>query len=159
MKKGSLRKALSHFATGIAVITTFTPNKNSYGVTVNSFTSVSLDPPIILFSLKKNSILIDLIEQSGFFGVNILSSCQQELAERFSRDEESKDLLGISLTNSKVLSPLFKNALATFDCQWKLNHEGGDHVIILGDVKKFHLGKGLPLLYFRSNYTRLGKMN
>ena len=155
MDSASLRQAFSLFATGITVVTTRNEQGAACGVTINSFSSLSLDPPMVLFCLNKESSLLRLIKNNGFFGVNVLNSEQAHLSERFAFSEKTSEMGDISFIESEKKLPVFLESLVAFECHVSGLHDGGDHRIILGEVEKFHIGQGDPLLYFRSHYARL----
>ncbi len=146
-----LRSVLGQFATGVTIITTKTKAGNYYGFTANSFTSVSLDPPLILFCIDKNSEGCPLFWNSRCFAVNILEAGQAEISQRFadsalSSEERFADLM---LTKAKTGSPILADALGWLDCRLENYYEGGDHWIFVGrviDIRRAN--QGLPLLYF-----------
>lgn len=149
------RNALGRFATGVAVVTTVVPEGGLLGVTINSFASVSLEPPLVLFSLARESrMLVPLLEQ-GRFGISILGSEQQRLSEQFAFEghPRSYDEADIDAESGRV--PVLAGALAVFDCRVQKDLEGGDHRLILGEVERFKFREGDPLLYFQGQYTWL----
>ncbi|PXA82838.1 flavin reductase [Nostoc sp. 3335mG] len=151
-----LRDALGCFGTGVTVVTTIDAEGEPIGLTANSFTSVSLDPPLILFSLAKSSASLDLFRNAGRFAVNVLHIGQQPVAGRFARRDaprfESVDW-GFRAEGG---SPILAGSLASFDCKTFAVHEGGDHLIFIGQVEHawFEPHRD-PLLYFRGKYRRL----
>ena len=153
-----LRQAFSRFATGITVVTTRNTQSAAFGVTINSFSSLSLVPPLVQFNLKKESYLRKLIDNYGYFGVNVLNSDQSHLSERFSLFEKSTEMNDISLQESPRNLPIFLDALAAYECRFARDYEGGDHMIMIGEVEKLHLGQGNPLLFYGSHYSRLEKI-
>ena len=155
MNSLSLRQAFSKFATGITIVTTRNAGGTPYGVTINSFSSLSLEPPLVQFNIKKESYLRKLIEDFGFFGVNVLNSEQAHLSDRFSLIKKSTEMNDISLRDSPRSLPIFIDVLVAYECRFAQKYEGGDHMIIIGEVEKLYLGQGAPLLYFGSNYSRL----
>ena len=155
MDSASLRRAFSRFATGITVVTTRNEEGTACGVTINSFSSLSLEPAMVQFNLRKESTLRDFIETHGFFGVNVLNANQSHLSDRFALSDKSAKMDDIPLRESTFGLPIFLDALAVYECRWKKNYDGGDHVIVLGEVENLHLGSGAPLLYYESRYVRL----
>jgi flavin reductase (DIM6/NTAB) family NADH-FMN oxidoreductase RutF len=150
-----LRNALGTFATGVTIITTMSEGK-PIGLTANSFTSVSLDPPLVLFCLDRRSFSYGHFERSSHFAVNVLASEQQQISRHFAKPSEDKwaemqlDLCGVGC-------PAFKDALAVFECATHKIHDGGDHIIIVGRVLAFtYRSEGAPLLYYRGQYDQLG---
>jgi len=151
------RDALGHFATGVAVISAFKADGETLGVTVNSFASVSLDPPLILWSLDKGSDRFAPLMQVDRFAVNILGQGEQEMSRRLSRkgqsalhpDEFSKSTHGV---------PVLRHAAAIFECVVHEKIEAGDHVIFIGRVLACsHNSHETPLLYYRGAYRVLGQ--
>ena len=148
----SLRNVLSCFATGVAVITARTVEDAHIGVTVNSFSSVSLDPPLILFSLGRNANVLSSFQQIESFVVNILGQGQQALSNMFARPSTAS-WDDAEFTHSTNGCALFADALAQLECKKVDELEGGDHIIFLGEVTKFHLrAPADPLLFFRGAY-------
>jgi len=149
------RTALGHFATGITVVTACARNGDLLGVTVNSFNSVSLDPPLILFSLERRALSLSAFEDAGNFAVNILSDSQMNLSQNFARTQGDK-WSGIAFDRWETGSPILKGSLAAFDCRTYAIHDGGDHRVFIGEVLRFEAQtEGTPLLYFRGSYTTL----
>ncbi|HEX2916593.1 MAG TPA: flavin reductase family protein [Chloroflexia bacterium] len=157
------RKTLSHFATGITVVTTTTPDGGYYGITVNSITSVSLNPPLVLICIDKKTEAHRLLPLSGVFCANILEAQQQYLSDRFAgREPDNKTpFADIALHTEATGAPVFNESLGFVDCRIVNAYDGGDHTIFLGEVVQLGYRQGetepAPLLYYRSNYrTMLG---
>jgi flavin reductase (DIM6/NTAB) family NADH-FMN oxidoreductase RutF len=151
-----LRNALGTFATGVTIITTMSGDGKPIGLTANSFTSVSLDPPLVLFCLDRRSFSYGHFERSSHFAVNVLASEQQQISHHFARPSEDK-WADMALDLCGVGCPAFKEALAVFECATHKIHDGGDHIIIVGRVLSFtYRSEGTPLLYYRGKYSRLG---
>ena len=151
-----LRDVLGCFGTGVTVLTTFDERGDPVGLTANSFTSVSLDPPLILFSLARNSASLQNFVKTGRFAVNVLHIGQQPLAGRFA-NRGAPRFEGVSWSvRADQGAPILDGALASFDCVTSAVHEGGDHLIFIGQVKSawFEPHRD-PLLYFRGRYRRL----
>ena len=152
-----LRDALGCFGTGVTVITTMTPEGEPIGLTANSFTSVSLDPPLILFSLAKTSGNLDIFRTARGFAVNVLHIGQQPVAGRFARRDGPRfEGMDWAQRGEGGGSPILAGSLASFDCKTYAVHEGGDHLIFIGEVEQawFEPHRD-PLLYFRGKYRRL----
>jgi flavin reductase (DIM6/NTAB) family NADH-FMN oxidoreductase RutF len=149
------RAALSQFATGVTVVTTKKEDGSFLGVTINSFTSVSLDPPLILFCLGRRRDSYHHLQKAPHFIVNILSEPQQSLAERFaSIDKDDWQQIGYDC-NAHGL-PMLKGTLATLECRRHEVIQAGDHDIFLGHVEHIRVAEGAPgLLYFGSSYRAL----
>ena len=147
-----LREALGNFVTGVTVITTRNGDE-LHGLTANSFSSVSLDPPLVLFSLSYMADCFDAFEQSDFFAINVLRSDQEALSSRFATKDIDK-WGGVEWRPGHGECPLLDGAIATFECRVTARHEGGDHVIYVGEVLAFaHHREGDPLAFFRGRYT------
>jgi 4-hydroxyphenylacetate 3-hydroxylase, reductase component len=149
------RDALGHFATGVAIITTPGPGGTPVGLTVNSFASVSLDPPLVLWSLDRSSDRFATFMQADHFAVNILGDANQPLSHRLSRKGDFS-LEGETLRTGPNGVPMLGCAIASFECSVEARHEGGDHVIFVGRVLDFaHTSHGRPLVYYRGRYRIL----
>lgn len=151
------RESLSLFATGIAIATTASP-EGPVGVTINSFASVSLSPPLVLFSLSRSLRSFQAFEGSSGFAVNILRNDQKELSSRFARAGDDK-WSGVDASRGQFGGLLLTNSLACFDCKLHQMYDGGDHAIFVGEV----VGLGSereqePLIYFRSGYREISNM-
>lgn len=146
------RKTLGMFATGVTVVTSIDNNKNPVGMTVNSFTSVSLEPSLVLWSIDKSQPSYDIFVNSGGYAVNVLSDKQLDLCNHFSSPKENK-FENIDWEISKNGFPLIKNTLAWFDCiTWK-NYAGGDHEILVGQVTSFNAIEEKPLTYWNGKIS------
>ena len=157
LDKQALRQAMGQFATGITVVTTHLNGKN-YGFTANSFTSVSLDPPLVLFCLNKTSEGCQEFLDSGCFAINILAHNQTEISNRFANSslEPHQRFENLDTEQGKTGSPLLKNTMGWFDCQLKTHYDGGDHWIFIGEVVDiFRSEEDKPLLYFAGKYRLL----
>lgn len=149
------RQALGCFATGITVVTTMTDQGAPLGVTVNSFNSVSLDPPLVLFSLARYGSALAVFQAARHFAVNVLRQDQQDLSDCFaSRSTELWDRIPYDI--GETGSPVLRGVLSVFECELESTLDGGDHVIFLGRVRNITCAPdGKPLLYYRGRYTRL----
>ncbi len=149
------RDALGRYATGVAVVTAREAGGGGpLGITVNSFASVSLDPPLVLWSAARASLRHAHFSVAGAFAIHVLAADQAELATRFSRN--GADFAGIPFTLSDLGVPLLGNTLARFECVAETRHEGGDHTIILGRVIRFASGPlAAPLVFAQGGYGQL----
>ncbi len=149
-----LRDALGRFATGVCVITCIHQQK-PLGITVNSFASVSLDPPLVLWSLQNDSESYEAFASAGHFAVNILSKDQQHLSNLYAKKGDHL-LRDEHFRIGKCGSPVMRDALTTLECELEISHEGGDHLIILGRVRDMTTRpSGKPLLFFSGAYREL----
>jgi flavin reductase (DIM6/NTAB) family NADH-FMN oxidoreductase RutF/DNA-binding MarR family transcriptional regulator len=145
------RRCLGQYGTGVAIITTNTEGRRA-AVTVNSFSSVSLDPPLILWSIARTSRSFSIFTGGGHFAVNILSSRQMDVSRHFSSKLEDK-FADSAWTLGKYGSPLIDGCLAHLECETNSLVEGGDHVIIIGLVKRARRFEGMPLLFSQGQYS------
>ncbi|MBX6321957.1 MAG: flavin reductase family protein [Rhodospirillaceae bacterium] len=151
------RRALGTFATGVTVVTSRGPGGEPLGVTANSFNSVSLDPPLVLFSLDRGAYSLKAFEAAGVFAINILSERQRHLSEGFARSRSDK-WRNVAYEVWDTGAPILTDSLASFECLTHSTHDGGDHVIFVGRVQRLRYSEeGLPLLYFRGGYCALGQ--
>jgi flavin reductase (DIM6/NTAB) family NADH-FMN oxidoreductase RutF len=153
----AFRDALGLFPTGVAVVTTRGPGGERVGATVSSFNSVSLDPPLILFSIARNAKAFDAWAGAAHFAVNVLSEAQSEISNRFARALTDK-WDGITDIAGDAGGPLIPNASACFQCESYAKHEGGDHLILIGRVTSYATtpaGTPRPLLFYRGRYREL----
>ena len=142
------------FPQGVTVVTTASET-GPRGLTVSSFTSVSLDPPLVLVSIAKSSALHDIMRSSKSFAVNFLADDQKSVSDRFAGRTNAKDRFeGIGFTEGKTGSPIIKGVRAAIDCnQWK-TFDGGDHTLIVGEVvSAANFGSKRPLVYYSQQYT------
>jgi flavin reductase (DIM6/NTAB) family NADH-FMN oxidoreductase RutF len=139
------------------VITATHPEHGALGITANSFTSVSLDPPLVLFSLARSARSLGAMLDTAGFAVNVLRESQSALSHRFARTGEDK-WHDVRWTPSAHGAPRLDGALAVFECAHHARHDGGDHVIVVGRVVAFHAdAHAAPLLYFGSRYRALAE--
>jgi flavin reductase (DIM6/NTAB) family NADH-FMN oxidoreductase RutF len=129
----AFRDALGWFATGVAIITTRTADGVPVGLTANSFSSVSLDPPLVLFSLNRRAGSLAVFQTSGSFAVNVLRHDQQDLSLRFAAASAER-WQGVAVDIWSTGAPILRDALASFECRIAASHAGGDHVIFIGEV-------------------------
>jgi flavin reductase (DIM6/NTAB) family NADH-FMN oxidoreductase RutF len=151
------RDALGWFATGVTIVTGRGPAREPIGLTANSFASVSLDPPLVLWSLNRRASNVDGFVECGHFAVNILARHQQALSTRFASALGDK-WDGVEFEEWVSGCPILKDALASFDCATAAIHDGGDHVLFVGRVLALRAEpRGGPLLYCRGAYHALGR--
>ncbi len=148
------RDALGEFATGVAVITTRAADGRPVGVTINSFASVSLDPPLVLWSLGLHSPSLAVFESCSHYAVNILAADQAELSQRFAQSQDDR-FAGIETSVGAGGTPLLNGCSAWFECRNELRYPGGDHVILVGYVESFHRDEKPPLIFYGGRYREL----
>jgi flavin reductase (DIM6/NTAB) family NADH-FMN oxidoreductase RutF len=151
----TLRDALGCFATGVTVVTCLGADGEPAGLTVNSFTSVSLDPPLLLVCLARNAASAAALVESGCFAVNVLQTGQQPASIRFATKDQ--DRFGTTPWScGEGGAPILADSMGVFECERYAVHDGGDHHILIGKVVKATFDAALdPLLYFRGRYRRL----
>ncbi|MFG3441302.1 flavin reductase family protein [Nonomuraea sp. NPDC047897] len=150
----ALREAFGQFATGVAVVTTVTPSGERAGVTVNSFSSVSLDPPLVLWCLSDRAPSAPVFLRAGQFAVNVLAAGQAELSRRFATPAPDK-FAGVDVLATPAGLPVLAGALATFACRTVTVHDGGDHHIFVGRVEHYERSGGEPLVFHSGRYREL----
>lgn len=150
------RRALGCFATGVTVVTALPPPRRPVGITVNSFASVSLDPPLVLWCLDRTSERFSAFEQADHFAVNVLSEEQAELSAMFA-SYDHEDFPAVETEAWVTGAPILTGALASLDCRLEKRVEAGDHVIYLGRVLALRVRRDdAPLIFFRGKYRGLG---
>ncbi|MBI3209815.1 MAG: flavin reductase family protein [Candidatus Solibacter usitatus] len=155
LSSAAFRRACSQFATGVAIATALDDAGVPHGLTVNSFTSVSLDPPLVLICLDYRVAMLPVFRTASHFAINVLSAEQRELADRFARNADQR-FDGVSWTYGASTAPVLDEVLAAIECAtWRII-EAGDHAIFIGEVAALTIGEGEPLLYFRSSYGLSG---
>ena len=148
----SLRKALGSFATGVTIVTTLDQAGRDIGLTANSFNSVSLNPPMILWSLSKTSLSLPAFKQAKYFAVHVLGADQEPLSNLFAtRGADKFSSIGIERGRGGI--PLLPECAARFECRTAFAYEGGDHEIIVGEVLGFSDFKRPPLVFQGGNYA------
>lgn len=154
------KRAMSQFATGVTIVTT-RDGDDVHGMTANAFSSVSLDPMLVLVCIAKPLRTHEMIQKSGIFAVNILALSQREVAERFAGMVPGVEdrFEGIAYQTATTGAPVFDEALAWVDCRLWATYDGGDHTIFVGEVVDgavLNDGTREPLLYFNRRWAHLG---
>lgn len=147
----ALRNALGQYATGVAVVTTLDAEGRPTGLTVNSFASVSLDPPLVLWSLALTSACIPAFENCSHFAVNVLTADQVALSNRFATNGIDK-FAGVEWSAGLGGAPVLAGVGAVFECRNQARHPGGDHTIFIGRVERFAHGEVAPLVFHAGRY-------
>ena len=154
------RKALGHFTTGVTVVTVEREPGKIHGMTANSFTSVSLDPMLILVCVDHRSIMYSLLQKKRQFGVSVLKQNQQAISEYFAKKEhnaETEQRLGIHFRQTPSGSSVVDGTLLQMSCRAIASHVAGDHTIFIGEVEDAEMEEGEPLLYFRGEYRKIAR--
>ncbi|MGR3485879.1 MAG: flavin reductase family protein [Paracoccaceae bacterium] len=146
------RDALGRFATGVTVVTAASAD-GPVGITANSFASVSLDPPLVLWCPAKSSARFTDFETAERFAIHVLGGRQQQVADGFTRDKHAFD--GLDWAEGSDGVPLIDGCLARFDCALHESVDAGDHLVVLGRVLRAQARDGLPLLFQQGRYVSL----
>ncbi|WP_176992833.1 flavin reductase [Collimonas sp. OK242] len=146
------RNALGTFTTGVTIVTACSSDGKLVGVTANSFNSVSLDPPLVLWSLSKSSNSLAAFEAAEYWAVHILSHDQDQLATHFSKRAHDK-FAGLDLETGLGGAPLLDGCTTRMQCKTAYRYDGGDHIIMVGEVMHFEHSDIAPLVYQRGNYA------
>src|SRR5882757_1844239 len=147
------RNALGTFATGVTIVTAMSAEGRPYGITCNSFASVSLNPPLVLWSLGVFSQGLTIFQNASHFVVNVLEASQQALASQFAKSSGDK-FAGVTWTPGLGNAPLLADVVASFQCRAVNRYYGGDHVIFLGAVEAYTYTGRQPLLFARGGFGR-----
>ena len=148
------RAALGRFASGVTVVTTTDAAGKLHGITVSSFCSVSLEPPMVLICIEKTTASHYAFEESEIFVVNILNEAQADVSQKFAAPYLDK-FDGVDFTIGELGAPVLGNALVNLECRLRHSLNGGDHSIFVGEVESVKVNDGLPLVYFRGAYREL----
>jgi 3-hydroxy-9,10-secoandrosta-1,3,5(10)-triene-9,17-dione monooxygenase reductase component len=148
------RRACGRFATGVTIASVLDGQGMPRGLTVSSFTSVSLDPPLILICLGHRVSAIDAFRASAHFGINVLAGNQRDLAERFARTGQDR-FDGLKWQRGKTGVPVLAGVLAAIECAVRQRFTAGDHDVFVGEMVGARLARGAPLIHFASHYRDL----
>lgn len=151
----ALRQTLGEFATGVTVVTARSPDGRPVGITVNSFASISLEPPLVLWSIGHHSLLRQVFETCGHWVVNILAADQLTLSQQFSQPGVDR-FANFEWKSSADDTPLLAGCCAWFECRSEARYPGGDHTILIGRVERFRCEPRPPLIFHSGCYRELG---
>ncbi len=149
-----IRNVMGHFATGVTVITTKDSSGKPFGLTVNSFTSLSLNPPLVIVCVDKTVDCYACFDESKVFAVNILSEEQEDLSRRFATKGIEK-FAGLPWHSGDHGAPILEGVMGCIECRINLRYEGGDHTIFVGEILQATAQGDRPLLFFKGKYQRL----
>ncbi|MDO8771467.1 MAG: flavin reductase [Burkholderiaceae bacterium] len=150
------RRALGSFPTGVAIITSRETDGEPAGLTCNSFSSVSLEPPIVLWSLRKASKSIDIFKAAKSFAINVLAEDQDHLSQRFATSSIAKKFDGVAWSIGYDNLPLIDQCVARFECRTLAQHDAGDHIVFMGQVEKFEIVREEDsLVFYKGAYMML----
>lgn len=149
------RNALGCYPTGVAIVTTIRTDGKKEGLTINSFASVSLDPPMVLWSILSKAASADAFRAATHFTVNVLSDDQQDLASHFATRHEDKFAnCGTNFSRGLGGAPVFEGAVATFECRNEFCSYGGDHIVFFGRVLRYLHVDREPLVFHRGRFLQ-----
>ncbi len=150
------RTALGTFPTGVCLITTAAPDGRRAGLTVNSFSSVSLDPPMVLWSLARTATSAAVFRDAEYFAINVLAATDAALSSHFAKSGADKfAAFAERFTPGLGSAPVLEGAAATFECHSRHRYYGGDHIIVIGVVERYRHTDVAPLLFHRGRYAEL----
>ena len=147
------RTALSQFATGVTIITTRDEQGSFFGLTASSFNSVSLTPPLVLWSLSQNARSMPLFSENSHYVINVLAADQAALAERFASRVEDR-FNGVEFVLSETGLPILRGTTAWFECHNRSRYPEGDHVIFVGEVERCAVDAKAPLVYHAGRFVK-----
>jgi flavin reductase (DIM6/NTAB) family NADH-FMN oxidoreductase RutF len=151
-----LRQALGRFVTGVTIVTCRDANGEPVGLTANSFNALSLDPPLVLWSLRQASSTIDAFTNASHFAVNVLAAAQVDLSRRFARPSSAEFAAG-EWADGQGGAPLLAGCVAVFECRRRSHHAAGDHVLFIGEVERIGGSSATPLVYHAGHYRTLSE--
>lgn len=151
----AFRQALGCFPTGVAVVTAVGGGGTHKGITVNSFASVSLDPPLVLWCIDRKSDRFEAFTRANGYTISLLGTAHEDVSARLAK-QGAHSLAGIDLIETELGPPALADALAFFECESEAVHQGGDHAILVGRVIRFAKREaGAPLIFFNGRYGAL----
>lgn len=150
----ALRNLMGQFATGVTVITTQGADGTPIGLTANSFSSVSLDPALVLWSLDRRSPNLEVFKHVSHFAINILAADQHQLSNQFARPADDK-FEGVEFLTCDSGTVVIDGALVTLVCRNYRQYDGGDHIIFIGEIEQFTQADGVPLVFHSGKYQAL----
>jgi len=153
LDQDAFRAVLGRFASGVTIVTVRGANDRDYGMTVSAFSSVSLEPPLVMVCIGEDASLKPMIAEATHYGVSILASDQEPLSRRFAAHGERFDGIGFSRGENGMA--LIDGALAFMECRIVARHLAGDHTIVIGEVEAASVADQRPLLYYRGGYAQL----
>ena len=151
-----LRLALGRFVTGVTIVTCRDEQGEPIGLTANSFNALSLDPPLVLWSLRQASSTIAAFTNASHFAVNVLAADQVDLSRRFAKPSSAKFDAG-DWTDGQGGAPLLAGCVAVFECRRRSHHAAGDHLLFIGEVERIGGSADTPLVYHAGHYRTLSE--
>lgn len=153
--KDLFRQVLSHFAAGVTIVTTVDQEQRPHGLTATAFTSVSLEPPLVLVCVDKKAETYSQFESAGIFAVNFLGAEQHDVSQRFAKHGGDK-FNGLGWRRGVLGAPLLDGTIGHVECRIRHWYDAGDHTIMVGEIESADAFAGEPLLHFRHAYRRVG---
>jgi 3-hydroxy-9,10-secoandrosta-1,3,5(10)-triene-9,17-dione monooxygenase reductase component len=154
--KRDFRAALGAFPTGVCLVTALAPDGSRVGMTANSFSSVSLDPPMVLWSLARTAASAPVFRDAEYFAINVLAASDEPLSRHFSRSSADKfSEVAARFTPGIGGVPVLQGAVATFECHSRHRYYGGDHIILIGVVESYRHRDDAPMVFHRGRYSQL----
>jgi len=151
------RRALGCFATGVCLVTTRGADDRWHGMTINSFSSVSLEPPMVLWSLARSASSAPVFRDAEHFAINVLATGDAEISAHFAKSGAEKFALHAGRFSAGLGgAPVLQGAVATFECHSRHRYYGGDHIIVIGVVERYSYEDAVPLVFHRGRYAALG---
>jgi len=154
IEKNELRRVMGHFPTGVTVITTFSKTGELHGLTANAFSSVSLDPPLVLVCVDKKAESYPCFEVNKTFTVNFLADDQEDISRRFAVSGGNK-FEGVGYRLGANQAPILNGVLAFIECKIVGAYDGGDHTIYVGEIEQAETREAKPLVFYRGGYRNL----
>lgn len=156
MDPRALRNAFGTFTTGVTLVTTVGPDGRPIAMTANSFSSVSLDPPLVLWCIDKGSDRLSIFEANPHFAINILAEAHKELSARFAKKGQPY-MDGVDYVTWETGCPVIPGACAIFECDRAARHDAGDHIIYVGRIRRVETPEnaGKPLVFHKGNYSAI----
>jgi len=151
------RFACSLFPTGVTVVTRLMPDRKPHGLTVSSFTSLSLHPPLVLVCIDLSSSFLRELTKGDLFGINVLNQDQKHLSVHFSRPREEERFHKVDWREGERGVPLLSDAIATFQCGLSRAVDAGDHRILIGEVRRLEYRRLLPLIWYHGSYHPMAR--
>ena len=154
LDRRDFRSALGCFPTGVCLVTTMGPGGRPEGMTINSFTSVSLDPPMVLWSLARTASCAGVFRDAEYFAINVLAANDAQLSSHFAKPGADKFAAYANRFSGGLGGvPLLEGAVATFECHSRYRKYGGDHIILIGVVERYSHTDRKPLVFCRGSYA------
>ncbi len=153
----AFRNTLSQFATGVTIITTVDEDGAPVGITASSFNSVSMDPPLILWSLAKDSYSLPCFQKAEYYNIHILSQTQEDISNLFARPGADK-FGDVGFMPGRDSTPILKDCAALLECRTRHQYDGGDHIIFVGEVLSHDHCETEPLIFHQGQYGTCAKI-